>query len=259
MSRGFLFDTYDVRFTASAFVSISRHITEEAVKLGVPADKIIDIPNPAPRVDSTKEERLQWRAKYNVPESAVVLAHVGRVIRWKGQLEFLKAFARIAAQCPEAFALIVGDDVEGFSTEYPRNLRELVAERGLSDRVVFTGHVESVLSLMSAADIVVHSSISPEPFGLVITEAMAAGAAVVAARLGAPTEIVVDGVTGLLVDPTNEDEFAAALTDLVTNPERRKTIAAAGHELARSKYSPESFARQIEAVYSRVLAQHASH
>src|SRR5262249_4657675 len=162
--------------------------------------------------------------KYGVPEGAVVLAHVGRVIRWKGQLEFLKAFSRMAALCPEAFVLVVGDDVEEFSSEYPRSLRELVAEHGLKDRVVFTGYVANVLSLMSAADIVVHSSIHPEPFGLVITEAMAAGAAVVAARLGAPTEIVTHGVTGLLIDPENEQEFAAALVALVENPQRRREI-----------------------------------
>jgi len=255
MSRGVIFDTYDTRFTTAAFVSISRFITEEAIKLGVPADKIIDIPNPAPRASSTDEQRLQWRRKFNIPDGAVVLAHVGRVIRWKGQLEFLKAFTRIAAQCPQSFVLIVGDDVEGFSDEYPRSLRTLVEEAGLGQRVVFTGHVEDILGLMSSVDVVVHSSIEPEPFGLVITEAMAAGAAVVAARLGAPTEIVTHGVTGLLVDPADEQEFATALAELVQNPQKRRDLAEAGHQLAIEKYSPESFARQIEDVYRRIVAR----
>lgn len=255
MSPGMIFGTYDTRFTTAAFVSISRFITEEAIKLGVPADRIIDIPNPAPRVTSSAEECREWRRKFGVPEGAVVLAHVGRLIRWKGQLEFLKAFRRVAAECPNAFVLIVGDDVEGFSSEYPRSLRELVEEAGLNDRVVFTGHVEQVLSLMTAVDVVVHSSIEPEPFGLVITEAMAAGAAVIAARLGAPIEIVTHGETGLLVDPTDEQEFSAALVQVIQDSRKRRALAEAGHAVAKQRYSPESFARKIEAVYSNIAEQ----
>jgi glycosyltransferase involved in cell wall biosynthesis len=255
MSPGLIFGTYDTRFVAAAFVSISRFISEEAVKLGVPRDRIVDIPNPAPRVATSQARRLEWRQKYGIPDDAVLLAHVGRLIRWKGQLEFLKAFRRIADDCPQAFVLIVGDDVEGFSAQYPQSLRALVEEAGLGQRVVFTGHVQDVLGLMSAADIVVHSSIEPEPFGLVITEAMAAGAAVVASRLGAPTEIVTHGVTGILVDPADEKEFAAALAELVQNPARRRQLAEAGHRLALDRYSPESFARQIEDVYRTINAR----
>jgi glycosyltransferase involved in cell wall biosynthesis len=254
MNREMLVGTYDTRYAARVFISISKFITDEAVRLGVPADRIVDIPNPAPRASSTPAQREAWRRKFGIPEGAVALAHVGRVIRWKGQLEFLQAFSRIAQACPNAVALIVGDDVEGFSTEYPQSLRELVERCGLNDRVIFTGHVSDILGLMSAVEVVVHSSISPEPFGLVITEAMSAGAAVVAARLGAPTEIVTDGVNGLLVDPCNEDEFASALARLVNDPQLRNSIAQAGHRLALEKYSPEAFARQIERVYRQVVA-----
>lgn len=252
MALDFLYGGYDTRVKAAMFVSISKYITDEAVKHGVPAERIVDIPNPAPDAQRSDITHDEWRVRFKLPADAVVLAHVGRVIRWKGQLEFLEAFARVASACPTAYALIVGDDVEGFSTEYPQALRQLVADRGLTDRVVFTGHIENILDLMAFADVVVHSSIDPEPFGLVITEAMSVGAAVVAARIGAPIEIIDHGVNGMLVDPKNVQEFAAALSTLVTDEACRKQIAKAGQRLAKEKYSPEAFARQMEAVYEQV-------
>jgi len=258
MTPGFIYGTYDVRFAAAAFVSISKYITEEAIKLDVPADRIIDIPNPAPHFERSETERAAWRAKLGLDDGMVAFAHVARVIRWKGQLEFLKAFAIASRKCPNAIALIVGDDVEGLSSEYPKAVRSFVVENGLQHRVIFTGHVENIVSLMSAMDVIVHSSIEPEPFGLVITEAMAAGTAVIAARLGAPIEIVEDGVSGLLVDPTAEIEFANAIELLANDAEKRRSVAAEGQRVARTRYAPELFAQRMQDVYDAILKRPTS-
>jgi glycosyltransferase involved in cell wall biosynthesis len=243
---------YDTRQRAAQFVSISKYITAEAIKIGVPASRILDIPNPAPVLNGTSVTPQQWRDRFKLPSNAIVLAHVGRMVRWKGQLEFLDAFSQIAANHPNAYALIVGDDVEGLDSDYPRVLKRLVAERGLSAQVVFTGHIDNIMELMAFADVVVHSSIEPEPFGLVITEAMSAGAAVIAARLGAPIDLVNHGITGLLVDPTNTVEFSQALVTLISDESLRKRITAQGQRDAHEKYSLDSFAKQLEAVYRQV-------
>lgn len=238
-------------------VSISRYISEEAIKSGAKPENVFDIPNPAPTFSPSKLTRDEWRAHYKIPRNAIVCAHVGRVVRWKGQLEFLQAFAEITTRCPDAIALIVGDDVEGLSSDYPTALRQLVKEKHLEDKVIFTGHVSNIVELMSFSDVVVHSSIEPEPFGLVITEAMIAGAAVIAARLGAPIEIIDEGKTGLLVDPQNTTEFAAALLSLVTDKELRETLAAAGQTMATQRYSPVLFASKMEGVYQLVMGKSA--
>ncbi|HEY4340973.1 MAG TPA: glycosyltransferase family 4 protein [Steroidobacteraceae bacterium] len=252
ISHDFLFGPFDTRVHTRAFVSISKYITSQAIKYGVPPQRILDIPNPAPVPAPSSVSDDAWRERFKLPPDAVVFAHVGRLIRWKGQLEFLEAFAKMAPDCPHAYALIVGDDVEGFSTQYPQSLRDLVQHEGLTGRAVFAGHIDNILELMEFADVVVHSSIDPEPFGLVITEAMSAGAAVIAARLGAPIELIDQGVTGMLVDPKDVTEFAAALRELATDAPRRKQLALAGQLVAREKYSPQSFARQMEAVYEKV-------
>lgn len=246
-----LYEPFDTRPYASVYVSISKHISTLALQFGVPPEKLVDVPNPAPVAELPPGSREAWRKKLGLPADAVVLAHIGRLVRWKGQVEFIEAFARIAAQAPHAVALIVGDDVEGLESEYPEQLRQLAKERGLQSQMRFTGHIEDILGLMSAADIVVHSSTYPEPFGLVITEAMAVGSAVIAASRGAPLEIIDDGVTGLLVDPDNADEFGAGLLRLISDSALRERVSAAGKRRALDVYSPQSIARRFEELYTK--------
>jgi glycosyltransferase involved in cell wall biosynthesis len=245
---------YDIRSNAALFISISKYITSEAIKLGVASDRIVDLPNPAPTLVKREISDDQWRTKFSLPPNAIVIAHVGRLVRWKGQLEFLEAFSKVAQDNPNSYALIVGDDGEAFSSEYPRSLRELAAARKIETQVVFAGHVQNILELMAFADIVVHSSIVPEPFGLVITEAMSVGTAVIAANSGAPVEIVEHGVTGMLVDPTDPNQFAAIIANLLSDEKMRLRIAVAGQCVARERYSLEHYARRAGAIYGMVLA-----
>lgn len=254
MFDDFLDGTFGMGGRTSAFISISKYISEAAVKVGIPRERIVEIPNPAPVHARTQAVREHWLERFGLPPDAVVFAHVGRIVRWKGQLEFLRAFAEVVKQDPRAYALIVGDDVEGLSAEYPRMLRASAQELGISERVVFTGHVDKPVELMSVVDVVVHSSIEPEPFGLVITEAMSAGTAVIAARLGAPMEIIEDGVNGLLVNPEDPAEFAAGLTRLLSDETYRRRLANEGRRTVVERYSPETFAQRVEAVYARALA-----
>ena len=239
-------------------VSISRFISNEAIKHGLDPKLMIEVPNPIPVVAAGRGSRLEWARRFGISDNAIIVAHVGRVVRWKGQLEFLRAFTEIAERYSNVVALIVGDDLEGLDTEYPAELRHLVEERHLEARVVFTGHVTDITDLMSSTDIVVHSSIEPEPFGLVITEAMAAGAAVVASRLGAPTEIVDEGVTGLLVDPLNTAEFAGALDALIRDDIKRQEMAKRARAMLMSRYSPWVFAERMTTVYESVLERRRS-
>lgn len=255
MFDDFLEGTFGMGSRTSAFISISKYISEAAVKVGIPRERIVEIPNPAPVSSRTQTARDHWLEKFQLPSDAVVFAHVGRIVRWKGQLEFLRAFAELVKKDSRAYALVVGDDVEGLSAEYPRMLRASAHELGISERVVFTGHVDNPVELMSAVDVVVHSSIEPEPFGLVITEAMSAGTAVIAARLGAPIEIIEDGVNGILVNPEDQAEFACALMRLLVDEGHRHSLASEGRRTVEEKYSPATFAQRVEAVYGRTLTE----
>jgi glycosyltransferase involved in cell wall biosynthesis len=172
---------------------------------------------------------------------------VGRLAPWKGQREFLEAARLVATEWPEARFLVVGD-VAFDGPSYRDALRRLVRRLGLEDRVIFTGWRRDVPVVLAAADVLVHSSVLPEPFGLVIVEAMAMERPVVASRLGGPGEIVRDGHEGVLVDPRHPEEIAEALLRLAADPALRTCMGRTGRVRALGCFGAERFVQEMEAV-----------
>jgi hypothetical protein len=127
------------------------------------------------------------RAELGLSSDDFVVGNVGRLVAWKGQDVFIHALAEIAHKVPNLKALIVGRPDRG-KESYLDELKTLATACGLAQRVVFTGFRLDVPRLLAAMDVVVHSSSSPEPFGLVVIEGMAAGKPVVATRAGGPLD-----------------------------------------------------------------------
>lgn len=174
---------------------------------------------------------------------------VGRLAEWKGQHVFLEAFAKAFPAGGEE-AWLIGSAVFG-ETEYELSLRQLADALGIAERVRWRGFREDVMSELRQLDILVHCSISPEPFGSVIVEAMAAGLPVVAAAAGGPLEIVDDGKDGLLVPPADAEELARALSSLADSEETRRRLGHAAMESSR-RFGPEAAVKTTLAVYDAI-------
>lgn len=240
---------------AARVIAISDDVRRQLESGGVDPQRIVVVSNPValPRGDSCDPSaaRARVRRQYGVPDDALVFSIFGRIVRWKGHREFLLAAADVIRAVPNAYAMVVGGTADldaGELAELRRMARELDIER----RVVFTGFVADVASHYHAADVAAHCSIEPEPFGLVIIEAMACGVPVVAANRGAPLEIITDGVDGLLVDPERTDQLAGVIKDLLEDPPRRKELADRAREVALRRYDPNRYARRMEAIYLEV-------
>ena len=108
-----------------------------------------------------------------------------------------------------------------------------IEELGLADRVRTTGHVEDMVPMYAAMDVVVHASLMPEPFGLVVVEAMAAGKPIVAAAAGGPAEIVNHAVDGWLYPMGDAQALAGALGYLLDEPGLRATLGRRAPQRAR--------------------------
>ena len=153
---------------------------------------------------------------------------VGRIAPWKGQDIFIRAFASVLEDNPRAGrATIVGGALFG-EVDFDASLKALVAELGIEDSVTFTGHVEDVYPYLESADVLVHSSVLPEPFGSVVIEGMATGCAVVATNAGGPAEVITPGVDGLLVPCGDEKAMAAALRRLAVDGDLRAELGGNG-------------------------------
>ena len=241
-----------------AIVAISEAVRQNLVSQGVDEDLIAVIPNPVgidARADPAQTALV--RQRLGVPADAHLVGIFGRLMRWKGQLEFLRAMEHVMAGRDDVYAVIVGDVSDG-GDHYANSLRQWVTARGLQARVLFLGYVSDVASYYHAMDVVVHSSIDPEPFGLVITEAMACGKPVVASDRGAPAEIITHGEDGYLADPDDPVFVAQCIRELLDDESLRRAMGARGKEAVHRKYDPIRYARRIECLYQKVMSESAS-
>lgn len=167
-------------------------------------------------------------------ENKPLVGMFGRITAWKGQKVLIQALS----QLPEVTAVIVGDSL--FTAEdqkYKRELIELTERLGVSDRVHFAGFQPDILPFLNAVDLVVHCSISPEPFGRVIVEGQLAGKPVIATRCGGPAEIIEDRVTGLLVSPGDPAELAGAIQQLLSDRSWADRLASAGRDSVSRRFA----------------------
>ncbi len=165
----------------------------------------------------------------NLPIAAVV----GRLAPWKGQHILLEALKEV----PDLNVVVIGDAL--FTEEdrtYARWLRAFVKDNSLGERVNFLGFQDDVISLLHACDILVHTSIAPEPFGRVVVEGMLCGLPVVATGAGGVQEIIRHEVTGFLVMPGDTADLVDTLRKLVSDPALRTSIGTAAKTEARKCY-----------------------
>lgn len=170
-----------------------------------------------------------------------VVGHFSRLSPWKGQHVLIEALSR----CSEDItAIFVGDALFG-EQAYAHHLHERVAELGLEERVQFLGFRSDIVQLMSACDLIAHTSIAPEPFGRVIVEAMLCGRPVVAAEAGGAIELVEHGRTGWLVAPGKPTLLAEVMINCRNQPLHAATIANHARDTASQCFHLNTINQQI--------------
>ncbi|MDR7275609.1 glycosyltransferase [Catenuloplanes atrovinosus] len=182
------------------------------------------------------------------PGPRVVFA--GRLVPAKGPHVLVDAVPRLLEAVPDARVTICGDG------PLLTRLRRRVDELGIGYAVELTGWLDppQVAARIAGADVVVVPSVWPEGFGLTCLEALAAGRAVVASDVGALSELVTPGRTGLLVPPAEPDALAGAVALLLGNPPLRDRLGAAGRELSRG-YGMDAHHEAVSAAYTEAIAQ----
>lgn len=232
------------RVPAAAIVTPSRFLAD---RVGPTRSRVVVIPNGVeePPADTAPPDAVR-------DGTARTVVWCGRLQRWKGAHVFLDAAAHVHRRRPDARFVVVGGPLFGLEPDYAAGLERLAARDGLGGAVRFTGHLADAWPELRRADVVVHSAVRPEPFGLVVIEAMLAGRAVVAAAAGGPTEIVEDGVTGLLTPPGDAGALAQAIEHLLDDDARRASMGRAGRARARELFGADRMARRFEALYQDI-------
>lgn len=179
---------------------------------------------------------------------------LGRLVPRKGVDAAIRAMTMVA----DADLILVGGPAAGELDLDPEVLRltELAARCGVSQRVRFVGRIahDRLPELIRSCDLVIAPPLY-EPFGIVPLEAMACAVPVVGTAVGGLLDTVIDGVTGLLVEPADPLALAAAIRTLLADDRRRLTMGAAGQARVRAHFAWEQVAARTESVYAGVLAR----
>ncbi len=186
---------------------------------------------------------------------AVRVGLPGTLARWKGHETFLKALSLLPPSL-RVRGYVIGGAVYGTdgSQHAIEDLQRFAVELGVSHNVGFTGFVDDPASVLRALDVVVHASTSPEPFGLVIVEAMACGRAVIVSEAGGATEIVTIGHDALGHPPGDAKILADRIAQLASDAEFRARLGKQGRVTAEGRFNRARLAEALVPIYRRVVS-----
>jgi glycosyltransferase involved in cell wall biosynthesis len=165
--------------------------------------------------------------------------------------------SQAAEYIPNIKGVIIGDletDVSiDLNLNYNNKLHSLVKSLGLEDRVIFTGFRSDIPALISTMDVIVHASSTPEPFGLVVIEGMAAGKPIIATAAGGVLDIIEDTVSGLLVPCKDSRAMAEAIMQIISNQNRAEQIGRAARQRVADKFTIQRQVTVVQELYDAIL------
>jgi glycosyltransferase involved in cell wall biosynthesis len=234
-------------------IAVSNAVRSNLLDLGVDDRRISVVADAIPVEDlALRSNPSAVMQEFSPAPGELRFGYFGRIVPWKGVLEFLRAAFAVMREEPLARAFVVGGVSDG-DHNYMRSVESMILTSGFSDRIVMTGFRADIPQLMAFMDVVVHSSTEPEPFGMVLIEAMAARKPVVATKAGGPQDIVEEGETGFLVSPGSTAEMSAAILSLLQDPARSRAMGEAGFVRACERFGSAQSCRQVMAIYDRLL------
>ncbi len=176
----------------------------------------------------------------------------GRISPWKGHDIFFKSLSFIR-EMPWV-ALCVGTETAG--SRHSLQLRKMVEDLGLTNRITFTGHCDDMPAALMLADVVVSaSSREPEAFGRIAIEAQAMGRPVIGTAHGGTLETVLDRRTGWLVPPNDELRLAEALKEAIEDGHQRVRFGNEGHRWVQENFTTRKMCRTTLALYWSLLTK----
>lgn len=174
----------------------------------------------------------------------IKIGMAGRINRWKGQKLFVDMAKLVSEENDNVEFLIAGDVYKG-EDYILDDLKGYILESGVKDKIGLLGQVDNMSNFYKKLDIFVLPSIQPEPFGLVVIEAMNNKLPVVATNHGGPVEIIDNNIDGFLVDYKDANEMAQVVNKLIKDKELRNYIAANAEKKVKEKFNVSRYVDEI--------------
>lgn len=242
---------------------ISNKLERNVVSLIVNTFSDIIIANSKSTGEAITKKQDKVRVVYNAIESKpettksiksndnIVIGMAGRINRWKGQKLFIDMAKDILEHTKNVNFKIAGDVYKG-EDHILDDLKLYVKEKGVEENIEFLGQVNNMDNFYDGIDIFILPSIQPEPFGLVVIEAMEKELPVVATNHGGPTEIIDDEVNGYLVDYIESTEMSKRVLELINDNGLRKRIGKKAKEKRNKMFNIEKYVRDISKILTEI-------
>lgn len=190
------------------------------------------------------------RAEFGIALSTTLFITPAHIQAYKGQLLAVEAAALLAAEGLDFHWIFCGAHLE---PDYLLSVRQRIEESRLQSRITILEERGDLPDLIAASDLLIHTSIGPEAFGMVVVEAMGVGTPVVGPAEGAIPSILRDGLDGLLYEPRSARAMSDAIQRLARSPEARARMAASGRERVRESFSVSAQVAKLCLVYERAI------
>lgn len=200
-------------------------------------------------------DRTQAKVRYGLDPSAPLIVIIANLAPHKGQETAIRALSAVGEQYPNARLWVVGEDRQK-DQQYRGRLEDLVRGLGVQSQVSFLGFRDDIPEILRAADFLLLPSTS-ETLSLVILEAQASRAVVLAAPTADIPEVVIDGQSGYLVAADDVASYAARLRELIAKPELAAALADNAFQRVHERHQLKHYCQAVLDEYDQLETEHA--
>ena len=243
-----------LNFLSDVIVTVSSATRDSIIATSpVPKDKVRVVYNGVDVGSLEHKSFRDIRKEFAIRKDCPLIGCFGILDPAKGQEVLIRAAALIKESLSSLRVLIVGDTLLEKQRYYKDELKNLATKLDLSDRIIFTGFRNDVFDIMMALDLLVHPAIYPEPFPRTLLEASALERAIVATRTGGIPELLEDGISSLLVPPSDPEALAGAVLSLLKDKSKARKLAANAKKRVEDNFSLDRHVKGITRIYKELL------
>jgi glycosyltransferase involved in cell wall biosynthesis len=234
---------------AKKTIAVSNAVAREFKAIGVQEEQISIIPN---GIDLEEFKHMpdgkNFKKRLNIKENERMALSIGRLEEVKGFHHLIMALAKMREKTAPIKLVIAGPEFN-----YGQQLRKLVAETKMEDKVIFYGPVNGreKLEALAATDVAIISSIY-EGFSIFLLEAMAAGKPIIATKTGVAQELIQNGKNGFLINPGNVKELSEKITEILNNNRLSSLMDQESRNTANA-FDWKKIAEQVISVYDQSM------
>ncbi len=233
------------------YISVSAIIVQKAVKAGIAEPERFRTVYSGMELDwflNAKFDADAVKREFGIPQDVPVVGKIARLFSLKGHDQLMDAAPEIVRRVPNVRFFLIGD---GILLEH---LQQRASDYGILDNFVFAGLIdrERVPEMVSAMDVVVHTSLR-EGLARVLPQALAMGKPCVSFNIDGAPEVVIDDVTGYLVDPFDNVALADRIARLLEDPQKRARFGENGRKHVDPNFRAEKMVADIAEVYEMLL------